>query len=347
MARTYNIAELATIVGGTPRDQTGAVITGVADIAEATPEQATWLSNPKYASHLSASHAGVVLVPADFGQTPMPAILCDRVDAAVAKLLAAFAPPVPPPQPGMHPTAVVHESAAVGDDCSIGPHVVIEPDARVSNGCVLHAGVFVGHAVTIGRDCLIWPNVVIRDGSTLGNRVIIHPCAVIGADGFGFYFDENRHNKIPHIGGVIIEDDVEIGACSCIDRSKFGHTVIGRGSKIDNLVQLAHNVRVGEHCVFAGQTGISGSTRIGNHCIFGARAGTLDNLTLGDGVVFTGGGTIVDKNFPPGTMLSGFPAQDHRQELRERAQIRRLPKMAEQLKELIARVKQLEESADH
>jgi UDP-3-O-[3-hydroxymyristoyl] glucosamine N-acyltransferase len=199
----------------------------------------------------------------------------------------------------------------------------------------------------VGDDCLIWPNVVIRDGCVVGNRVVIHPGAVIGADGFGFYFDGGRHNKIPHIGGVIIEDDVEVGACTCIDRSKFGNTVIGRGTKIDNLVQVAHNARVGEHCVFAAHAGISGSTRIGNYCIFGGRAAATDNITLGDGVRLAGGLAVADKDLPPGITASGFPAQDHRQELRERAQVRRLPELARQLKELMARVKRLEESADH
>ncbi len=347
MARTYTIEELATIVGGTTRGDTSTVITGVGDVAEAGPNQATWVSNPKYAAKLTSSRAGAVLVPVDFGETPMPAILCERVDRSVARLLGAFAPPVAHPGPGVHPTAVVHETAQIGSRCAIGPHVVIEARVTIGASSVLCAGVFIGHGTTVGNDCVVWPNVVIRDGCVVGNRVVIHPGAVIGADGLGFFFDEGRHNKIPHIGGVVLEDDVEVGACTCIDRSKFGYTVIGRGTKIDNLVQLAHNVRVGEHCVFAGQAGISGSVRIGNYCILGGRAGVLDNVTLGDGVLMAGGLSIADKDLPPGITASGFPARDHRQELRERAQARKLPQLAKQLKELMARVKRLEESADH
>lgn len=346
MARTYTVRELAAVVSGTVRGDDSPTITGVADVTEAHPDQATWITNPKYASKLTGSRAGVVLVPGEFGETPMPAILCERIDRAVAALLGAFAPPVAQPEPGIHPTAVLHETARIGAGCAIGPHVVVGADVEIGTSCLLHAGVFVGRGTTLGNDCVIWPNAVIRDGCVVGNRVIIHSGAVVGADGLGFYFDEGRHNKIPHIGGVVLEDDVEVGACTCIDRSKFGNTVIGRGTKIDNLVQIAHNVRVGEHCVFASQSGVSGSAQIGNYCVLGGRAAMLDNITLGEGARLAGGLTIADKDLPPGMTASGFPAQEHRQELRERAQIRRLPKMAEQLRALMARVKRLEESAD-
>jgi len=347
MARSYAIEELVKLVGGVARGDTSAVIAGVADVEEAGPDQATWVSNLKYAGLLVKSRAGVVLVPADFGETPMPAILCERIDRAVANLLGAFAPPPVAPESGIHPTAVVHETAEIGAGCAIGPHVVIETDARIGNACMLHAGVFIGPGTSVGDECVIWPNVVIRDGCVVGNRVIIHPCAVVGADGLGFYFDEGRHNKIPHIGGVIVGDDVEIGACTCIDRSKFGNTVIGRGTKIDNQVHVAHNVRIGEHCVFAAQAGLSGSTRVGDYCLFGGRAATTDNVTVGDGARLAGGLAVAIKDVPPGITVSGFPARDHRQELRDRAHLHRLPKMVEQLRELAARVKRLEESADH
>jgi UDP-3-O-[3-hydroxymyristoyl] glucosamine N-acyltransferase len=347
MTRTYAIKELAAIVGGVVRGREAAVIAGVADVAEAEPDQATWISSPKYAAKLSTSRAGVVLVPKDFGETPMPAILCERVDRAVARLLGAFAPPMAQPELGIHGSAVVHETASVGPGCAIGPHVVIEADAYIGASCVIHAGVFIGQGTSVGEDCVIWPNAVIRDGCTVGNRVMIHPGAVIGADGLGFYFDEGRHNKVPHIGGVVLEDDVEVGACACIDRAKFGNTIIGRGTKIDNLVQLAHNVRVGEHCVFAGQAGISGSVRIGSYCIFGGKASAVNNVAIGEGARLAGGLAVAAKDLPPGVTVSGFPAQDHRRELRERALIRRLPNMDEQLKALLARVKRLEESADH
>ncbi len=346
MSPSYTLAQLAETIGGSVRGDGTVLVRGVGDIAEAGPSDITWISSARYADKLPTSRAGAVLVALDFGPTPMPAILCERVDRGVAKLLAAFAPPVSRREPGVHPAAVVHETAWLDDSVSVGPHAVIERGARVGFGTIVHAGVFVGQDTNVGRDCVIWPNVVIRDGCKIGDRVIIHPNAVIGADGLGFYFAEGRHHKIPHIGGVVVEDDVEIGACTCIDRAKFGNTIVGRGSKIDNLVQIGHNARIGEHCVLAGQTGIAGSTRIGNYCIFGGRAATSDHVTIGDGarVALT---AVVTKDIPPGITVSGFPARDHREEMRERAELRRVPKLAEQVRALTARIEQLETATHH
>jgi UDP-3-O-[3-hydroxymyristoyl] glucosamine N-acyltransferase len=346
MSRTYTVGQLADVVGGTVRGDPNGVIRGVADVSEAGSDQATWVSREGYAEKLAGSRAGVVLVPADFSDTPMPAILCAKIEPSVAKLLGAFATPISKPDPGIHPTAVVHASARIGPSPAIGPHVVIDADVRIGASCVIHAGVFIGRGTAIGDNCLLWPNVVIRDGCAVGHRVIIHPNSVIGADGFGYYFDGGRHNKVPHIGGVILEDDVEIGACTCVDRSKFGYTVVGAGTKIDNQVQVAHNVRIGRHCVLAGQTGIAGSSRIGDYCVLGGRAGVLDNVTVGDRATIAAIATA-DKDVPAGMTVSGFPARDHREELRERALVRRLPKLAEQLKDLIHRVEQLEASTHH
>ena len=347
MSRSYSVKQLAEIVGGSARGDEGVVITGVAEVSAAGPDDAAWVSNPKYAPRLESSRAGVVLVPEDFGPTPMTAILCPRTDRSVARLLGAFASPDARPEPGIHPTTQIHETARIGSDPAIGPHVVIEADARVGDATVIHAGVYIGRGTTVGNDCVIWPNAVIRDGCRVGNRVIIHSNAVIGADGLGFYFDEGAHHKVPHIGGVILEDDVEVGACACVDRAKFGHTVVGRGTKIDNLVQLAHNVKVGEHCVIAAQTGVAGSVHIGDYAVFGGQVGVADNVTIGSRARCAGGMTMVAKDVPDGMTVSGFTAQDHRRELRERAAVRRLPALAEQLKELIARVEQLEASTHH
>jgi UDP-3-O-[3-hydroxymyristoyl] glucosamine N-acyltransferase len=343
MNRKYTVGQLADIVGGKVRGDAAVFICGVADVSEAGPTDATWVNREKYAEKLKSSRAGAVLIPTNFGETPMPAILCEKIEPSVAKLLDAFLSPVSRPDAGIHPSAVIHPSARIGKNPSIGPNVVIDAEARIGASCVIHAGTFIGRGTIIGDDCFLWPNVVIRDGCRLGHRVNIHPNAVIGSDGFGYYFDEGRHNKIPHIGGVILEDDVEIGACTCVDRSKFGHTVVGAGTKIDNLVQVAHNVHIGRHCVLVGQTGLAGSVRTGDYCVFGGRACALDNIAIGDRVTLAAL-SIADKDIPDGLMVSGFPARDHREELRERALVRRLPKLAEQLKELIHRVEQLETS---
>lgn len=338
--------QLAALVGGTLRGAGGAVITGVGDVAEAGPDQATWVASAKYAAGLPASRAGVVLVRADHGPTPMPAILCPRLDESVARLLAAFMPTVSCPAPGVHQTAVIHPTVTLGAEPAIGPNVVIEQGATIGAGVRLHAGVFVGRNARLGDNCTLWPNVVVRDGCVLGNRVEIHPNSVIGADGFGYYFAAGRHHKYPHIGGVRIEDDVEIGACSCVDRAKFGFTIVGAGSKIDNLVQVAHNVRLGRHSVVVGNAAIGGSVRTGDYVVLAGATAVVDGVTLGERTTLAAY-SMATKDAPAGSTLSGSPAQDHRAELRERAALRKLPDLLAEIRELTARVKQLEESAHH
>lgn len=346
MTRSYTIAQLAEIVEGSVRGHADVVIGGVSNVSEARSDQATWVSNPKYAQRLEHSQAGLVLVPTDFGPTPMPALLCEHIERSVAKLLGAFAVPPASPEPGIHPTAVVHETARIGPETAIGPHAVVEADTRIGASCVIHAGVFIGRATAVGDDCVLWPHAVVREGCVVGSRVTIHPNAVIGADGLGFYFHDGRHHKVPHIGSVILEDDVEIGACACVDRAKFGHTVIGQGTKIDNLVQIAHNVQVGNHCVMAAQAGIAGSVRVGDYCLFGGQVGVTDNVTIGPRAqLLARAGVIGD--VPSGLAVSGYPAHKHRDELRERAWLRRVPALAEQLEDIVARVQQLEASNHH
>jgi UDP-3-O-[3-hydroxymyristoyl] glucosamine N-acyltransferase len=349
MSKEYTLEELAACVGGTLRGGGAELrIRGVADLAEAGPDEAAWLSHERYAKHLAESKAGVILLPQSAAElaSPAPVILCGHLDAAIAKLLGSFYEDAAP-APGIHPTALVDPEATIGAEPAIGPYVVIEAGASIGDRCQLHAGVFVGRGATLGDDCTLWPNVVVRDGCHLGSRAVVHSCAVIGADGLGFYFAEGRHNKIPHAGGVIIGDDVEIGACSCVDRAKFGNTMIGDGTKIDNLVQVAHNVRIGQHCVFAAQCAFAGSVRIGHYCISGGRTAVVDHVRIGDGVRIAGGGTVVTKDLPPGSGVSGFPAQDHRREMREQAGLRKLPDLLERIRQLEARVKELEAAADH
>lgn len=343
MSARHTIAELAGFVGGELRGEGAAIITGVAEVSEAGPGEATWVSRSEYESRLPKSLAGVVLVPKDFGATPMPAILCDNIERGVGNLLAAFAKPVSKPDPGIHPTAVIHPSVGIGSNPRIGAHVVIECDVRIGASCVIHAGVFIGQGSSLGDDCCLWPNVVVRDGCKIGSRVVIHPNSVIGSDGFGFYFD-GKHNRYPHIGGVRIEDDVEIGACTCVDRSKFGHTVVGRGTKIDNLCQIAHNVRIGQHVIMTGKVGIGGSTLVGDGCVIGGGSLALDNVELGAGVRVAAQ-SIITKDIPAGLTVFGYPAQDIRRERRERAAVRKLPELLDQVQSLLARVEQLEAAA--
>lgn len=340
------LKELAELIGGHVDGNADVKISRIADLLEADPGDISWVSSDRFASRVSESRAGALLVREDFGPTPMPCIRSPDIERSIALLLGAFAVPVAAPESGIHNSAVIHETARIGSNPSIGPHAVVDRDVRIGSNCVIHSGVFLGRGTTVGDDCVIWPNAVVRDGCVIGHRVIIYPCAVIGADGFGFYFEQGRHNRFPHVGGVIIGDDVEVGACSCVDRAKFGYTSIGRGTKIDNLVQVGHNVRIGEHCVLAGQVGISGSVRIGDYCALGGQAGVTDNLTIGRGVRVAGGDTTITHDVPDGITVSGYPAQEHRKEMREQALVRRLPKLVDQLRDLIARVERLEQDRD-
>ncbi len=347
MNRAYGLTELATLVEGTLHGHDdGRTISGVNDLAEAAGHEASWLSNPKYLPVLGETKAGVVLASANPVSASVPLIHCKKLDHSIARLLETFAPLPSFPEPGVHSTAVVHSTATIGKGARIGPHAVIEAASRIGQNATIMAGAFIGQGVSIGDDCIIWPHVVIRERCIIGHRVHIHANSVIGKDGFGFYFDGKAHQRIPHIGAVRIEDDVEIGSCACVDRSKFGFTVIGKGTKIDNHVQVAHNVRIGEHCILAGHTGIAGSTRIGPYCVFGGRAGASDNLDVGRGARVALH-SMATKDIPAGMTVSGYPAQDHRKELRAQASYRKLPEIIEQLKGLIARVEQLEASTHH
>ena len=346
MSESTTLAELAKMVDGVVRGDASIRIKGVGGIEDAGPDQITWIAHEKYLGALSASRAGAVVVSRHFGETPMPAILCEDPAFAVAKVLARFAPPVPQPALGVHPTAVVAESARLGRDVRLGPHVVVGAGARIGDRSVLHAGVYVGDASTLGSDCVLWPGVVVRERCTLGNRVTLHPNVTVGADGFGYHFRESGHHKIPQTGTVEIGDDVEVGASSCIDRAKFGVTRIGAGTKIDNLVQIAHNVQIGAHCVIVAQCGIAGSTRLGQLVVLGGQVGVRDHLTLGDGLR-AAACCCISKDFPAATVVNGIPAVENHQYLREQVQVRRLPELSAAVKELSKRVERLESAADH
>jgi UDP-3-O-[3-hydroxymyristoyl] glucosamine N-acyltransferase len=346
MSQTYTVAKLAEIVGGEVRGDGSIAITNVADLREASATDASWLSSPRFRKHMDTTTAGVVLIPTSMDVAAPCAIVCENIQRSIAKLLAAFAPQLIVAEPGVHPSAVVDATASLGEGVCVGPHVTIDAGATVGDRTELQAGVCVGENVAIGADCCLQQNVVIRHGCRLGDRVTILPNSVIGGDGFGFFYDEGAHQRIPHVGGVIIEDDVEIGACSCIDRAKFGHTVIGSGTKIDNLVQLAHNVHVGRSCVIVAQTGIAGSVRIGDGCVFAGRSGASDNITIGDGAQIAAT-SVPWADVPAGAKMAGTPAQDSTQEHRMQIHMRRLPALAAKLKKLIARVDKVEASADN
>jgi UDP-3-O-[3-hydroxymyristoyl] glucosamine N-acyltransferase len=242
---------------------------------------------------------------------------------------------------GIHPTAVIAPGAKISRGVAVGAHTVIEDGVQIAEGSVLYANCYVGHGAHLGKDCLIYPSVVLREKVFLGNRVIIHSGTVVGSDGFGYVTVDGKHTKIPQVGTVLIEDDVEIGANVTIDRARFDKTIIGEGTKIDNLVQIAHNVTIGKHCLIVAQSGIAGSTKLGDHVILAAQAGLVGHIEIGDGAIVTAQ-SGVSRSIKPGEQVFGSPAHPLKVAFRNNAHIQRLDKYVEMIKDLKKRIEELE-----
>ena len=331
------LSEIAQLLDSpAPAEGANRAITGLATLAEAGPEDLTFVSAEQYVPQLNSTRAAAAVVQSRIKLPPEWESRCLRVenaDLAVARVLELFAPPVPRPPPGIDASARVAKSAAIGGDVAIGPNAVIGERANIGRGTVLHAGVYIGDDVVIGDNCEFFAHVVIRERITLGNRVVIHAGSVLGTDGFGYRWDGSRHQKLPHIGTVVIEDDVEIGSCVCIDRAKFSATRIGQGTKIDNLVQVGHNVQIGANCIIAGLSGLGGSARLGTGVMLGGQAAIRDHIQLGDGAIAAACSGVAE-DVGPKTIVSGTPAMPHRESLREQAALRGLPELRAQVRKL-------------
>ena len=320
------VSELAALVGGQLASGAdgSAVIRGVASLAEAREGDVTFLAHPRYRLLLSTCAATVALVPADFSRNVPPAcILCEHPGKAFAKVLEFFAPPPIRLPEGIHPSAVIGKDVQLGVGVNVHAYAVIEDHAVIGDRTTIGAHGYVGQDVRIGADCLLHPRVTTMHRCIIGDRVLIHCGAVIGADGFGFEFRDGRHIKVPQTGIVEIGDDVEIGANTCIDRARFGRTVIGEGTKLDNLVQIGHNVVVGKHCLLCGHVGIAGSVRIGNYVTLAGQSGTNGHITIGDKVT-VGGGSGVTKSLPSNEIVIGFPAIPAREWKEQMVMLRQL-----------------------
>jgi UDP-3-O-[3-hydroxymyristoyl] glucosamine N-acyltransferase len=305
----------------------------------ARPDQISFLTDARYHDAARASRAGAFLAPTDAVGLPGPTLRCAAPQQALIDLIRLFHPTVPTP-PGVDRTAVVAPDARIDPGASVGPLCVVESRAVVGPGVRLHALVHVGPGVEIGEGTVIYPHVSLRDGVRIGRRVIVHAGAVLGADGFGYAFDGSAHRKIPQVGGVLIEDDVEIGANTTIDRATFGDTIIRRGTKIDNLVQIGHNVEVGEHSLLVAQVGISGSSKIGKGVVLAGQVGVADHVTVGDGVI-AGAQAGIPSSLEPGEKVLGTPARPLLQAKRIMVAESRLPDLLRQVRELEKRLDQL------
>jgi len=330
-----SVNEIAELVNGTVVGDGAVRITGVAGIEEAGPGDLTFVRDDRYARYLDTTQAAAVLIKAAPPDCPIPAIEAPAPDMALAGLLQRLeAQQRRPPAGGVHPSAVVAPTAAIGPNVSIDAYVVIGENATVGANSVLYAGVYIGADCTLGEDCIVYPNAVLREATALGDRCLIHAGAVLGSDGFGFTEVDGRWVKIPQVGRVVLEDDVEVGANTAIDRATMGETRIGRGVKIDNLAQVGHNVRIGNDSALAGMVGVSGSAKIGNNVKVGATAGVAGHREIGDRLT-VGARAGVTHSIEPGRIVSGFPAIDHAKQRRAMVAMPRVP-------ELLRRVRNLE-----
>ncbi len=329
---------------GLPLHGNGSIeITGVAAIRDAREGDLTFLGNPKYEAYLAKTGASAIIMPLASAPADCTIAILDSDNpyAEFLKALQIFAEARAVPMQGIHPTALVAIGVDLGANVALGPHVVIEEGTSLGEGTVVLAGAYIGRHVRIGASCLVYPNAVIREDSVIGSRVIIHAGAVIGDDGFGFMRDGGTIRKIPQIGNVEIGDDCEIGANTTIDRATIGTTRIGRGTRIDNLVMIAHNVEIGENSILCGQVGISGSTIVGDDVTLAGQVGIVGHIEIGDRVrVGAQGG--VTKSIPEGTEVSGYPALPHSQARRIYASMRGLPDLIRVVRELKGRVAELE-----
>ena len=333
------LKELANILGAELSGSGDADITGVAGVLEAAAGQITFIAGKNYLKELGQSRASAALVPSDIPDMHLPLLRVKNPRLAFARVIELFYS-VPYSPLGVSDKAVIGRNVVIGSEPSIHPFAVIADDARIGDRVALYPGVHVGRGSVIGDDSIVYSNVSIREGIRIGKRAIIHAGAVIGSDGFGFVTDGGKHHKIPQVGGVVIEDDVEIGANCAIDRATLGNTVIKKGTKIDNLVQIAHNVAIGEHCLIAGQTGIAGSCTIGDHVILAGDVGIADHISIGNRAIVAAGSGVI-KDIPAGQVVAGYYTMQLRDWLKVQTVLPKLPELMKQVHELEKEIQEL------
>ena len=333
----------AVVISGSPEVR----VRRPAGLAEAGEGDLSFLANPKYAGLLATTKASVVIVGKGAGEAACVLLEAENPDLAFAKAVILLNPPPPHPVSGIHPSAVVHASAKIGNNVSIGAGAVIEAGVEIASDTVIYPQVYIGSGCRIGAGCVFYPRVTVYHQVTIGSRCIFHAGAVIGSDGFGYAWTGKGYFKIPQVGTVIISDDVEIGANACIDRARFGETVIGPGCKLDNLVQIAHNVKLGAFCAFAAQTGIAGSATIGNGVQMGGQAAAVGHITVGDGITLLGQSAVSknisqDKDGKSKKIWVGTPAKPMEEQLKEWQNIKALGRLRNTVRNLEKRITELE-----
>lgn len=337
---SVTLATLAELTGATLEGDPNHVITGVEDLQSARPDQAAFLENPRYEKHLKTSRAGVVFVqPHTEREEGKNYLVCDLPSFAFQTVIERLIPAAVSDFDAIHPSAVISKTAQIGEGVVIGPHVSIDRGAKIGAGTILGAGVVIGPEAIIGEQCHLHANAVVRERCRLGKRVVLQPGAIIGSCGYGYVSDaEGVHRPLKQLGIVVLEDDVEIGANTTVDRARFKETRIGKGTKIDNLVQIGHQVEIGPHNLIVAQTGIAGSTKTGHHVVMAGQVGVTGHLTITDNVILTAR-TAAIKNIDNSGVYAGVPATPMREYTQQLVHARQLGK-------LVARVKKLEQTTE-
>ena len=332
--------EIAELIGGTVAGDSSIKISGLANITMARTGDLIF-AVPPHLDEAKTCAASAVLIPLDTEDFPKPAIKVQDPRAAFATLLELFTPKLEI-SVGISPKAHIGKNVKISDSATIMPFAVVDDGAEIKSGAIIYPHVYIGQHATIGEDTVIYSSATIREFCKVGKRCVIHSSAVIGTDGFGFTTADGVHTKVPQIGNVIIEDDVEIGAHVGIDRAAMGSTIIGRGTKIDNLVHIGHNCKIGANCLIVAQTGISGSTTVGDNVTFGGQVGTVGHITIGGNSVYAARSGI-SKNMPEGFFGAGFPIQSHSDWLRQQAALRRVPELMERIHRLEYEIEMIKE----
>ena len=333
------IKELAQCVQATLQGSADVLISGLSHLEGAASGDLSFVLKPKFHEAAKISQAAAFLTAQPIQDETRPQLICPNPMLAIVTLAQKyFSPPLP--KRGIHPSAITGHDVRIGPDVSIGPLVTIGDRAQIGSGVTIYAGVHIGEDAVIGDDCMLYPHVSLLTNCILGHRVILHSGTIIGSDGFGYAQHEGRHHKIPQLGNVVIEDDVEIGANVTVDRATFGSTVIKQGTKIDNQVQIAHNVEVGEHCIIVAQVGIAGSTRLGHHVMIGGQAGLVDHLKIGNQAKIASGAGVTNHVEPEHT-VGGRPAVAHNTWRKAQVLQYQLPEMRNELRALRKEVEEL------
>ena len=343
----FSALQVAEWCGGRIEGAPGQLFDSMEAMELAQANQLTFIGTADYARKFDQCHAGGAVCQSGLTVSrrgDQTLILVPNADLAVAEILAHLASPPPLPALGIHASAVVEVGVTLGNDVCIGPQCVLQTGAMIGDRTVLMAQAFIGRGAQIGQDCTLWPQVVVRDGCQIGNRVILHPGCVIGTDGFGYRLANGRHVKIPQIGGVIIEDDCELGANTTVDRGKFSNTVIQQGSKLDNLVQVGHNVQLGKHSILVAHVAIGGSVRAGDYLVMGGGAVVADHQTIGVGAQVAGFSAVVT-DLEDGQRVVGAPARPGKEYFSELRAVHKLPALVQKIQQLEQRITELESSA--